>query len=80
MVNLYPYIIYLNSLKHVSFDYALFRGGNVVQDGKFTYVAYNDNVTRKIMNDVGTPKRPGETMEACLFKLNVYEKSGDNYT
>ncbi|GAV61031.1 Glyco_hydro_17 domain-containing protein, partial [Cephalotus follicularis] len=125
MVNVYPYISYLNSLNYVPLDYALFKGGNVVQDGALMYtnlfdasidafvyameregivgvpvlvtetgwptgggvatsaenaLAYNENVVRKVVNDVGTPKRPGETMEVYLFEIfDENEKSGDNY-
>ncbi|GLT86452.1 hypothetical protein SLE2022_045920 [Rubroshorea leprosula] len=37
MINVYPYLSYINSMKYVSLDYALFRSERVVQDGALMY-------------------------------------------
>ncbi|KAJ9169554.1 hypothetical protein P3X46_017735 [Hevea brasiliensis] len=39
-------------------------------------LAYNKEVVRRVVNDVGTPKRPREGMEAYLF--SVYDENGKN--
>ncbi|XP_057949200.1 glucan endo-1,3-beta-glucosidase-like [Malania oleifera] len=125
MINAYPFISYTNNAKHISLDFALFRSGNVVQDGGLTYnnlfdatidafvfamekegfagvpvvltetgwpttggeaatpenaVAYNGNVVKRALNDVGTPKRPGVGVEVFLFDLfDENEKGGEAY-
>lgn len=119
MVNVYPYISYVNNLKHVELDYALFKTRSPMQDGVLEYrnlldasvdalvyameregfpgikavvtetgwptaggeaasvenaLTYNKEVVRRVVNDVGTPKRPKEEMEVYLFSL--YDENG----
>ncbi|XP_021895864.1 glucan endo-1,3-beta-glucosidase-like [Carica papaya] len=126
MINVYPYISYLNSFESVTLDYALFRSGdNEIQDGGLTYgnlfdasvdavvyameregfagiplvvtetgwptsgglaaskenaLAYNGNVVRRVLSDVGTPKIPGRGVEVYLFDLfDENGKGGEEY-
>ncbi|CAI0386010.1 unnamed protein product [Linum tenue] len=43
-------------------------------------LTYNDNVVRRAVNGVGTPKRPKEEMEVYMFDLfDENERGGDEY-
>lgn len=128
MVNVYPYMSYINDKQYISLDYAL-SGGEYyrtqVQDGGLEYgnlfdasvdafvwamekegfagvtvvvtetgwptsggeaasfgnaLAYNGNVVRRAVREVGTPRKPGVGVEVYLFDLfDENQKVGDDY-
>ncbi|XP_050206993.1 glucan endo-1,3-beta-glucosidase-like [Mercurialis annua] len=126
MVNVYPYISYVNNLKNVNINYALFKSkDHPMRDGDLTYTGlfdasidsfvyamekegfpgvkvvvsetgwptaggegasvenaliYNEEMVRKVVRDVGTPKRPKEMLETYLFDIfDENQKSGQEY-
>ncbi|OMO78255.1 Glycoside hydrolase, family 17 [Corchorus capsularis] len=53
------------------------KGGGVAASVE-NALAYNENVVRRAVSNVGTPKRPGEGLEVYLFDLfDENEKSGN---
>ncbi|XP_074296331.1 glucan endo-1,3-beta-glucosidase-like [Silene latifolia] len=125
MVNVYPFLSYVNNPKDIGLDYVLFNSPNVMDDNGIFYnnlfdatldsfVAameregfgeielvvsetgwptagyeaaglenarvYNENVVKRALGNVGTPKRPGVGMEVFLFDLfDEDKKNGDEY-
>ncbi|KAK9707391.1 hypothetical protein RND81_07G194600 [Saponaria officinalis] len=125
MVNVYPFLSYLNNPRDIGLDYALFSTLNVMMDNGLYYnnlfdatldsfVAameragfggvrlvvsetgwptagskaagtenarvYNENVVRRAIGNVGTPKRPGVGMEVYLFDLfDEDQKIGEEF-
>ncbi|CAI9092924.1 OLC1v1028292C1 [Oldenlandia corymbosa var. corymbosa] len=123
MVNVYPFFSYINNMRYVSLDYALFKspfpefdqslgydnmfdatvdafiyameregfvgipvvvtetgwptaGGNAASAENA--LAYNGNVVKRSLNNLGTPKRPGIGVEVFLFDLfDESDKGGE---
>ncbi|KAI3754226.1 hypothetical protein L1987_54005 [Smallanthus sonchifolius] len=78
LVNVYPYYAYRDSSSNVSLDYALFESSSEVIDPNTENAqTYNTNLIRHVINNTGTPARPGEELDVYIFSLfNENRKPG----
>ncbi|KAL6224097.1 hypothetical protein ACLB2K_002953 [Fragaria x ananassa] len=93
MIDIYPYYAYRDSPSNVTLDYALFQASSEVIDPNTGWPSkgspketaatpdnaqtYNTNLIRHVINNTGTPAKPGEKVDTYHFSLfNENRKPG----
>ncbi|CAI8594658.1 unnamed protein product [Vicia faba] len=93
MIDLYPYYAYCDSPNKVQLDYALFESSSEIIDQNTGWPSkgspketaatpdnaqtYNMNLIRHVINETGTPAKPGEELDIYIFSLfNENRKPG----